>query len=157
MSDKDRYALDPKYRSAQKERARRRQRMVANMGSVYAECAEKRRVELEKSIKHFGSLEKFRAAKRMWIGARNRSTAANLPFSITPEDIQVPDDCPVFGLPLELSATNENRQWAASLDRKVPRLGYVPGNITVMSMRANTLKRDGSLVEFEMLVDWLKS
>lgn len=45
------------------------------------------------------------------------------------------------------------KQHAASpsLDRIIPTLGYVPGNVWVISHRANELKRDATLQEIQML------
>ena len=44
-----------------------------------------------------------------------------------------------------------------SLDQIVPGLGYVKGNVQVISHRANTLKSDGTLEEFKKLVIFLGS
>jgi hypothetical protein len=44
----------------------------------------------------------------------------------------------------------------ANIDRILPELGYVKGNVAVMSFRANSLKRDGYLKEFKLLVSWLE-
>jgi hypothetical protein len=38
----------------------------------------------------------------------------------------------------------------------VPSLGYVRGNVEVISWRANSLKRDGTLDEMEKLVMWMR-
>lgn len=42
-----------------------------------------------------------------------------------------------------------------SLDRIVPSLGYVPGNVAVISHRANRIKSDATADELRAVADWL--
>lgn len=94
---------------------------------------------------------------KMFSRAKKRAKETNVPFTITKEDISVPDVCPVLGIPLEFGGGTgvENRANSPSLDRIIPELGYVPGNIAVISYRANLLKSNGTLEEHKMLVEWL--
>jgi hypothetical protein len=41
------------------------------------------------------------------------------------------------------------------LDRVIPELGYVPGNVAVISLRANTMKQDATAAELRVLADWI--
>jgi hypothetical protein len=41
------------------------------------------------------------------------------------------------------------------VDRINPALGYVPGNIAVISWRANNLKRDAAAAELRRIADWM--
>ena len=77
--------------------------------------------------------------------ARSRALKANLPFNLRRQSIVIPVSCPVLGIPLKLGATRSAN--SASLDRIVPSLGYVEGNVRVISDRANRLKADLSLEE----------
>ncbi len=74
-----------------------------------------------------------------------------LPFTITVADVVVPDTCPLLGVALRLG-TRYDRAASPSLDRIEPSLGYVPGNVWVISFRANAIKQDASLPELELLV-----
>lgn len=78
--------------------------------------------------------------------ARARATRLGLPFSITWRDIEIPECCPALGLRLRWNVGKLGPD-SASLDRIVPALGYVPGNVMVISHRANTLKSDASADE----------
>lgn len=89
----------------------------------------------------------------LWRTARRRATVNGLPFTITPDDIVIPTHCPVLGIRLEFG----DRTTAPSLDRHIPQLGYVPGNVVVMSNRANILKRDGTTDEILALGAYLKA
>lgn len=94
--------------------------------------------------------------QRMLIGAKRRAKKKNIPFDLTPEDIRVPSVCPVLKIPLRPSVpgTGKNDN-APSLDRIIPGLGYVPGNVLIISWRANHLKRDATAEELKLVADWL--
>jgi hypothetical protein len=92
----------------------------------------------------------------MYHNAKSRARLKRLPFKITPEDIVIPEFCPLLGIPL-LRVKEKNAASNPSLDRIIPNLGYVPSNIQVISYRANTLKRDCDLRELQTLVkNWEK-
>jgi actin-related protein len=72
--------------------------------------------------------------------ARNRAKKYNLPFDITHEDVVVPEFCPYLGIKLVPFS-----EWSSpSLDKIVPELGYVKGNIQVISTKANTMKNNAT-------------
>ena len=55
------------------------------------------------------------------------------------------ETCPVLGIPLY--SDGRDNQNAPSLDRFIPSLGYVKGNVFVISRRANVLKGDATIEE----------
>jgi hypothetical protein len=88
-----------------------------------------------------------------------------VPFSITHEDIQIPELCPVLGIKLEHASKETASRGAMggfhdaspTLDKIIPALGYVPGNIAVISWRANKLKGDGTTGELRAVADWMQA
>jgi glycine cleavage system aminomethyltransferase T len=62
------------------------------------------------------------------------------------EDIVVPECCAIFGERL-VTGTETSGPWSPTLDRIIPALGYVRGNIWVISRRANAMKRYRQLAE----------
>lgn len=88
--------------------------------------------------------------------AVNRAKKAGYVCTITETDIVIPEFCPLLGLKLE-RGTGRHRPGSPSLDKIRPELGYVPGNVWVISHRANELKRDATLAELQMLVERLAS
>lgn len=79
------------------------------------------------------SLTKYRARKR------------GLPFDLQIEDIVVPDFCPVLGLPLyRNSGGRAQGPNSPTVDRIDPDLGYVKGNVRVISARANAIKSNAT-------------
>lgn len=94
--------------------------------------------------------------KMLFWSAKTRANARNLAFNIELSDIQIPKICPVFGIPifvsLAIGRVQRNRPNSPSLDRIKPELGYVKGNVRVISWRANDLKSNGSLEEMRLIV-----
>lgn len=82
-----------------------------------------------------------------------RAKQLNLPFNLDKSDIVIPSHCPVLGIPLFIGEGKLGHN-SPTVDKLIPELGYVKGNIAIMSWRANCLKRDGKLEEFEALVNW---
>ena len=90
--------------------------------------------------------------------ARSRAKAMGLPCSITKHDIAIPDLCPILGIPLfENKGGGHSGPNSPSLDKIIPSLGYVPGNVQVISHRANTAKNDLSPEELLRLASWVLS
>ena len=88
--------------------------------------------------------------KRMLISAKFRASQTGLEFSITEDDIIIPERCPVLGMELSYGVGRQSPN-SPSLDRIDTKRGYVPGNIAVISHRANTLKGDATASELAAL------
>jgi len=93
--------------------------------------------------------------KRKIKGAKDRSLRDGIPFDIVPEDVVMNRVCPVLGIPLRLSG-NRGAQDIVSLDKVIPDKGYVKGNVMLISQRANTLKRDATIEELELVLAYMK-
>lgn len=93
---------------------------------------------------------KINPTKRMLYSAKKRAKEKNLPFNIEESDINIPEYCPYLGIKLTFhSPRGQSRQHGASLDRIFPDLGYVKGNVEVISHLANTMKNDASITELQ--------
>lgn len=86
------------------------------------------------------------AQRNLWRWAKRRAARSGVPFGITPDDIDIPRYCPVLGLTLR-SGEGTATDSSPSLDRIDPELGYVRGNVLVMSLKANRIKSDSTLKE----------
>lgn len=78
--------------------------------------------------------------------AKRRAKKVSIEFSITVADLIMPTHCPLLGIPLIVSNGNSGPN-SPSLDRIVPERGYVPGNVWIISHKANTIKSNASLEE----------
>lgn len=78
--------------------------------------------------------------------ARERAANKGIPFSITVDDVKAvwPTDgkCPVLGIELKHNTVSGPADSSPTLDAFIPELGYVPGNIHIISCLANSVKRD---------------
>lgn len=88
--------------------------------------------------------------------AKARAAQAGVPFSITADDITIPQLCPVLGVPLVVGQAQAT-DFSPSLDRVLPLLGYVPGNILVISNRANRIKNNATIMELRAVADFFEA
>ena len=99
---------------------------------------------------------KIDAAKLLYKNIKSRCKRTGREFSIELEDIVIPEKCPVFGFDLK---REDKKTWmcAPSVDRIDSSKGYIKGNVTVVSRRANILKRDATVEELEKLLNYYKT
>lgn len=108
--------------------------------------------ECKQCKKLYSVRRKSNTSRYLWEAAKARARVRGIPFTIAVEDIDIPAVCPVLGVPLDL----RSRDYVPSIDEIVQGLGYVPGNVCVISGRANRIKSDASLKELEALVAYIK-
>lgn len=76
-------------------------------------------------------------------------------FTITEDDLDWPTHCPVLPwIELHYPGRYRNDPAGASLDRIDHQKGYAPGNVRVISLRANLLRRDITPEELRALADF---
>lgn len=81
----------------------------------------------------------------------SRCKKRGIQFSLVEEDLVVPEYCPILGIKLEIN-TGRLADNSPSVDRIIPDLGYVKGNVVVVSQRANWLKKSATLSELISVV-----
>lgn len=99
--------------------------------------------------------------------SRRRGYESDLDLSDMPE---IPNSCPVLGTPLNLlrkwstglgkGKGNNRHDDSPTIDRIKPNLPYLKkykDNLFVISWRANKLKSDGTLSEFEGVVEYMRN
>ena len=89
---------------------------------------------------------------------RGRARKYKIEFSITYEDLKAvwTDVCPVFGTPLKFNL-GFRKDNSYTVDRMNNSLGYLKGNIRIISWRANRIKLDATLEELECLVRYMRT
>ena len=146
---REKYHTDAEWRGALVEKSR----------AVYEK---KTPAEVADVIARLDARESSRT-KEQWLGdavsaARTRAKKAGTPFAITKADIVVPDTCPVLGYALQFHRTKGKRpRNLATLDKVNPAKGYVPGNVVVMSHRANRLKDNATLAEAKAIASFMEA
>lgn len=91
--------------------------------------------------------------KRMLRAALFRAEKKGLDFNIDASDIVVPSHCPVLGVPLS-TASGKASANSPSLDRIDSSLGYVKGNVQVISYKANAMKSNATPEELLSFANW---
>lgn len=89
--------------------------------------------------------------------AKQRAKLKGIPFNIDYTDFDIPEYCPLLNIKLvKHIGDKEKYEDSPSLDRIIPKLGYIKGNVWIISNRANRIKNNASLEELELLVQNLK-
>lgn len=87
--------------------------------------------------------------------AKKRARWLGRPFDLTIDDIDIPTTCPIFGMPLQTNRGYRSDS-SPSLDAIIPSLGYVRGNIAVISWKANRKKNDLTPETLRRLLDYVE-
>ena len=82
-----------------------------------------------------------------------KAAKLGIPFNITIEDVKTPSYCPILGIPL-IYANICSTDNSPSIDRIIPKLGYIKGNVVVISRRANRIKNDATISELQKISDF---
>jgi len=78
------------------------------------------------------------------------------PFLVEFDDLEWPLICPVLGIELDYYGMLGSRNPASvSFDRVDSSLGYIPGNVHIISWKANRIKNDGTAEEHRKIADYI--
>jgi archaellum component FlaC len=75
--------------------------------------------------------------------SKSRARKKGFEHNITIEDIKIPKNCPLLGIPLTKGKDGVHSN-SPTLDRIDSNKGYVKGNVWVISYKANTIKSDAT-------------
>lgn len=104
------------------------------------------------------NLQRWRVRNRVrnsLANIKHRAKRAGMPFDLKPSDIVIPERCPVFGLKLRIGC-GARSDASPSIDRLIPKRGYVRGNVRVISDLANRIKNTGTPRQHRLVADWLE-
>lgn len=86
---------------------------------------------------------------------KSRAKQRGFGFDLVPQDFTIPETCPVLGIPLALGLPSRSPN-SPSFDRVDNNLGYVKGNVRIISLRANRLKSNATLYEMERVTQYMR-
>lgn len=93
---------------------------------------------------------------RMWTSAKFRARRDKIPFNLQLEDMpSIPKKCPILGIPI-ISGLGKTISNSPSLDKIIPIRGYVKGNVSIISSRANLLKNSMTAKELNSILKYIK-
>lgn len=85
--------------------------------------------------------------------ARRRAFEKGVDFTLTTQDIVVPERCPVLGILLSIGRGGRHDA-SPTLDRIDPTGGYTAANVIVVSWRANRIKSDALPHELKAIAEF---
>ena len=94
--------------------------------------------------------------KRNLKNIKSKCLSNGVPFDITMKDLCITDTCPLLGIEIKAGLPRNSAQ-SPSIDKIVPELGYIKGNVWIVSSRANIIKNDASVDEIELLAKNLRN
>ncbi len=124
---------------------------------VYNEPEKHRKFAREFHYRHYK--DKLKQKKEEWVSnnfewnlwsqSKRRAKYSNIEWDLELNDITIPELCPYLEFPLTRIQGNGLVWTNASLDRIDNTLGYVKGNVQVISRLANSMKQHSSLEELK--------
>lgn len=102
--------------------------------------------------------KKYRSdiAKRLYHQAKKRAKTRGVLFTITTEDIVVPETCPALGIELNVGSGHACDN-SPSIDEINHGEGYTKENIIVVSHKANTMKSNATISELAAVAKFYNS
>ena len=88
---------------------------------------------------------------QLFLSVRSNAKRRGIAFAVAEHEVPWTDVCPVFGVPIG-PRVGKPADDSASIDRKDNSRGYVPGNVVVVSYRANRIKNDATVAELKRIV-----
>lgn len=113
-----------------------------NYNNKLPETLEKRAVEYSAEREyHLSYAKKHKEEnweKYILTSAKTRAKKNGIPFNITVDDIIIPENCPLTGVKLKKTIGRTNS--TPSIDKIDNNMGYVKGNVWIISWKANRIK-----------------
>ena len=101
--------------------------------------------------------------KRAWCvhirtSLRTRALSKGVPFDISVEYLAgiTPDKCPVFDTSFSFINNGKMTSDSPSVDRLRPELGYIEGNVRVISVKANNIKSAYTAADVARVAEWMQ-
>ena len=88
--------------------------------------------------------------------AKQRAKNNGREFTIEVEDVSIPEHCPILGIKIGVNSGRSGAYDSSpSLDRMDNDKGYIPGNVWVISQKANAMKGSASREELILFAGWV--
>jgi hypothetical protein len=86
--------------------------------------------------------------------AARRAKKKHVPFSLKRGDFEIPTYCPILGMQMKQNR-DHGKDDSFSIDEIIPGVGYVKGNVQVVSNKANIMKSNASRDQLLAFADWV--
>ena len=100
-------------------------------------------------------------ARLIFSGVKSRAKRENIPCTVSVTEIlkDLPDYCPALKIKLswcQRKGQAGDKDTSPSLDKFVPELGYVPGNVFWISGLANKIKSKYTTSQLSLVTNWMQ-
>ncbi len=95
------------------------------------------------------------ARYQMVYNAKTRAKKLGIPHDLHYTDLVIPELCPVLGILLS-KGVDGRHDGSPSIDRVHNHLGYIKGNVAVISWKANKMKSDMTIGQLRSLVFYME-
>jgi len=123
-------------------------------------------IECEKLTHIDAYYDKYRTPESSFTGQftslKLKAKHRNIPFDITLDDIDKPEFCPILGIKLnygwscERGGKKHQDKSKCSFDKIIPELGYIKGNVRIISLEANRLKSNLTADVARKIADYIE-
>jgi hypothetical protein len=123
---------------------------------------QRRAIRVKEMFQLGGDQAKQYIADRLIRASRHRAKQCGITHTLKKGDITIPENCPVLGTPLYIQqSTNEEMtpekiDNSPQIDRIIPSMGYIPGNVIVVSAKANRIKSNANWIEIMKVAEFYK-
>ena len=124
------------------------------MRATREEQLDRDRINLRKRVENSPKY----AITRSLRATSSRCKLNGVSFKITADDFnEFPSHCPDLNIELVYGNKGKAGPNSATVDRIQPDLGYVPGNVRIISRKANAMKQDASFEEMLTIAEsWMR-
>jgi hypothetical protein len=133
---------------------RERQRQEQRNEEAAVKAVEYQRRFGRDTLQHTGLTDVQKAQAKAFRHKKNNAKQNGIEFTILPSDIEWATHCPILGIELDWLSVRRKED-SPEFDRIDPAKGYVPGNVAILSKRANRIKNDGTAEEHRKIFEWL--
>ncbi len=135
-------------------------KQYANNNKYHSYCPSCK-LEYDRQNKNIQSVSKsnWRNKNKSWAKlcyTKSRAKKLGLDFNLELEDFNIPDVCPILGIPLYWGSGKLGAN-SPSIDRIDNKLGYVKGNVIIVSNKANTIKNNATYEELQQVATFYKN
>lgn len=99
----------------------------------------------------------YKAMKEKFKIKKANSVRRGIDFTVDFCDVEFPTHCPVFGIELDYFTDQGFQDNSPSFDRIDTTKGYIKGNVSIISMKANRIKNNGTAKEHRLIADFIDS
>jgi hypothetical protein len=91
--------------------------------------------------------------------AKDKADKHNIPFDLTFEYVKdiCGDMCPVFETEFKFIGNDIDQFQRAALNRIDPKMGYIMGNVAVISLKASSIKSNSTAADLARTLVWLRT